>query len=92
MITPENLARHELTGLEAEVAESANKSQVGSRGIVTDETRQTLTIDTEHGEKSFAKDQCVFLFTLPGGEKVKVSGKVLVSRPEDRIKKKMRRW
>jgi len=92
MITAENLVRHELIGLKAEVVSSANKSQAGAKGIVTGETRQTLTIETGNGERSFAKDQCVFRFTLPSGEKVKVDGKILVSRPEDRIKKKFRKW
>jgi len=55
-ITPKDLVRHELIGLEVEIAESTNKSQAGLKGVVTDETRQTLTIDTGNGEKSLAKD------------------------------------
>ncbi len=96
MIIAKNLVRHELTGLKVEVVDSSNKSQVGAKGIVTDETRQTLTIEIEKGkgrvERSFAKDQCVFRFTLPTGERVRVEGKLLVARPEDRIKKKFRKW
>lgn len=91
-ITPKNLVRHELIGLKAKVAESANPSQAGAEGTVTDESRQTLTIKTSKGERSFAKDQCVFIFTLPGGERVRVDGKILVARPEDRIKKKLKKW
>ena len=94
-VTAKTLARHELIGLELEIVSSANKSQVGLKGTVTDETRQTLTIDVgecDKPEKSVAKDQCVFVFTLPGGQKVRVDGKVLVARPEDRIKKRLRKW
>ncbi|MHA2065618.1 MAG: ribonuclease P protein component 1 [Candidatus Thorarchaeota archaeon] len=92
MITPKELVRHELIGLEARVLESSNPSQVGLSGRVVDETRQTLSLETKKGVKSFAKDQCVFSFRLPSGESVKVEGKLLVSRPEDRIKKKLKSW
>jgi len=92
MVTAKDLVRHELIGLAVEVVGSTNKSQVGIKGNVTDESRQTLTIDTGKGEKSFAKDSCLFRFTLPTGEKVRVNGKVLVARPEDRIKKRLRKW
>jgi ribonuclease P protein subunit POP4 len=91
-ITPSNLAKHELIGLRVKVAESANKSQAGAEGTVTGESRQTLTIETARGERSFAKEQCVFLFMLPSGRRVRVDGNVLVARPEDRIKKKLKRW
>ncbi len=96
-VDAKTLVRHELIGLKVKVAESTNKSQVGAEGVVVDESRQTLTIEVEKGkgrkaERSFAKDQCVFLFILPDGEKVRVDGKVLVARPEDRIKKKFRKW
>ena len=92
MINAKNIVRHELIGLEVEVVDSANSSQIGAKGTVTDETRQTLTIDTGSGEKSFAKDQCVFRFILPTGERVRVDGRILVARPEDRIKKKFSKW
>ena len=91
-ISPSNLLRHELMGLDVEVLESSNSSQKGLKGKVTNETRQTLTIDTDRGEKIIAKDQCIFLFTLPGGERVRVDGSLLVARPEDRVKKRLKRW
>jgi len=106
MITAKNLAMHELIGLRVEIVSSTNKSHVGIKGVVTDETRQTLTIDTGKGkEKSFAKDQCTFRFRIPAapdtgsGEPpsgryvwVRVDGRLLVARPEDRIKKKLKKW
>jgi ribonuclease P protein subunit POP4 len=95
-IDARTLVRHELIGLKVKVVKSANPSQTGAEGTVTDETRQTLTIEIEKGkrrfERSFAKDQCVFLFRVPSGELVRVDGKLLVARPEDRIKKKFRKW
>jgi ribonuclease P protein subunit POP4 len=47
-----------------------------------------LKLETKKGEKAVVKSNCVFIFTLPDKTKVQVDGKVLVGRPEDRIKKK----
>ena len=92
MVTPKDLVRHELIGLEVKVAESTNKSAVGLEGTVIDESRNTLTVRTAKGPKSLVKEQCIFSFLLLSGERVRVDGKVLVGRPEDRIKKKQKRW
>jgi len=91
-ITPENLVRHELIGLDVEVKHSTNKSQIGLTGKVVGETYSTLTMETKKGEKVIPKDIAIFIFELPNGTKVQVDGKVLVGRPEDRIKKKFPRW
>jgi len=91
-ITPENIVRHELIGLQVRVKTSTNFSAIGGNGRVVDETREMLTVDTEFGEKHFTKKECSFEFTLPSGEKVIVDGHVLVGRPEDRIKKKQKKW
>jgi ribonuclease P protein subunit POP4 len=89
MITEKNLVRHELIGLEVEVKKSTNKSQIGIKGRVVDETYNMLVIETRKGEKKVEKKSCVFVFKLPNGKKVEVEGWVLVGRPEDRIKKKL---
>jgi len=91
-ITPQNLVRHELIGLDVEIKESTNPSQVGLKGKVTWETYSTIQIETAKGEKIIPKDITIFIFTLPNGTKVQVDGKVLIGRPEDRIKKKLPRW
>lgn len=91
-INPFNLVKHELIGLEVEIIESKNKDQIGLKGTVTDETYNMIKIKTKQEEKSIPKNITVFKFTLPNGEKVKVDGKLLLARPEDRIKKKLPRW
>ena len=91
-ISPFNLIRHELIGLEVEIIESSNKDQIGLKGIVIDETYNIIKIKTKQGEKSIPKNIILFKFTLPNGEKVKVDGKLLLARPEDRIKKKQPSW
>jgi ribonuclease P protein subunit POP4 len=92
MMTPENLIKHELIGLKVKVVGSTNQSQVGLEGEVSDESRNTLTIQTDSGSKSIPKGQATFEFILPSGERVKVEGKLLVARPEDRLKKQLKRW
>jgi len=91
-ITPRNLVRHELIGLKVRIKKSKNPSQVGLKGRVVWETYRTLHVETEKGEKIIPKDVAVFVFTLPDGVKVEVDGKLLVGRPEDRIKKKFPKW
>ncbi|MEA2045559.1 MAG: ribonuclease P protein component 1 [Euryarchaeota archaeon] len=93
IITPENIARHEIIGLLTEVVESTNPCLEGIRGRVTDETRNTFLIETDDGEKRVAKSHVSFVFSLPRG-RVKVAGSILVSQPENRIHKKIRksRW
>jgi ribonuclease P protein subunit POP4 len=88
VITPKNIVKHELIGLVLEVADSDNPSARGLKGTVVNETRNTLVIETAKGEKTLLKDNCTLIFSLPSGERVKIDGKVLVARPEDRVKKK----
>lgn len=92
MITQKNIVKHELIGLGVEIADSKNPSNKGVKGTVINETRNTLVIETDKGEKTLLKEQCVFVFELPDGGKIRIDGKLLVSRPEDRIKKKFRKW
>jgi len=90
-ITAENFLQHELIGLRAEVEESSNRDLQGLRGAVVDETRNMLVLEDER-EKKVAKAGNVFVFDLGGEERVRVrvrvSGDLLVSRPEDRIKRR----
>jgi ribonuclease P protein subunit POP4 len=93
MITAKNIVRHELIGLKVKVVDSKNKDNIGKEGKVVDETRNTLVVECEdEKQRTFIKDHCVFSFELPSGEKVRVDGSLLVGRPEDRIKKKLKRW
>jgi len=92
MITPQNLVKHELIGLHVQITKSSDKSTEGLEGDIVDETRQTFVVRTKTAEKTVIKDQCVFLFCLPTGVCVQVDGKILVARPEDRIKKKFKMW
>jgi ribonuclease P protein subunit POP4 len=90
--TPDNITRHELIGLEAEVLDDTNPCNINTRGTVIDETMNTLIIDDGGNRKRVAKKNAVFKFRLDG-EAVRVEGWALSGRPEDRVKKKIkRRW
>jgi ribonuclease P protein subunit POP4 len=91
-ITASNLVRHELCGLKVKIANSTDPTQKNLSGTVVDETYNTLIIEAKGKEKVIPKANTVFIFTLPNKVKVKVEGKLLVGRPEDRIKKKFARW
>jgi len=55
-ITPENLVYHTLIGLETVVAESTNPDIAGIRGVVVDETRNTLLITMGYSDFSAMKE------------------------------------
>lgn len=84
-LTPENLPRHELIGLQAEVVDSSDENQVGISGEVLDETESMLRID----DKEVEKEGCVFLFEIPSGEKVRLEGEIIAKRPEERVGMKL---
>jgi len=92
-ITPHNLVRHELCGLLVKIKGSTDATHKGLSGKVIDETYSIIKIEAKDGkEKVIPKSNTVFIFTLPNKVKVMVDGKVLIGRPEDRIKKKIARW
>lgn len=92
MISPKNLIRHELIGLDVEVVESKNKFQIGVKGTVVDETKNTLTVETDKGLKKIQKKGSIFIFKIYDGKKVKVNGNKIAVRPEERTKLKVKKW
>lgn len=89
-VTPA-IIQHEFIGTEAEVAKSKDPNYIGISGKIIDETRNTFTILHEGKCKKIVKDVAVFHFKLFNGTVVEIDGKLLVGRPEDRLKKRIRR-
>jgi ribonuclease P protein subunit POP4 len=89
-VTPD-IIRHEFIGTRALVAQSLHEDYVGLNGMVIGETRNTLTLLNEGQAKSIIKNFSVFNFTFNDGTVVDIDGKLLVGRPEDRLKKNIRR-
>jgi ribonuclease P protein subunit POP4 len=89
-ITPD-IIRYEFIGTEAKVAESKHQGCVGISGKIIDETRNTFVILHKGERKKIIKDLAVFHFKFSDGTVVEIDGKLLVRRPEDRLKKRIRR-
>jgi ribonuclease P protein subunit POP4 len=90
-VTP-SIVQHEFIGLKAKVVKNSNPDVVGITGKVVDETRNTFTLSLNDGEKKVViKDTAIFEFVMPDGTVVEMDGKVVMGRPEDRLKKRPRR-
>ena len=92
MISTRNLIRHEFIGLQVEVAESSNRFNIGIKGMIVDETKNILVIETANGLKKIQKKETKFIFTIPDGRRVKVDGTKIITRPEERVKLKVKKW
>ncbi|MGI0047807.1 MAG: ribonuclease P protein component 1 [Nitrosotalea sp.] len=84
MITRENIASHELIGLQTHIVESNNKQIVGLTGKVVDETKFMFTLDTQKGLKRFPKDSAHWRFVFNGGEAM-IDGTKLTKRSYERM-------
>ncbi len=89
-VTPYNVLRHELVGLQAKVVEASDRGVVGLSGAITDETQKTLTIKGRKGPKTLTKENTTLSIHTDGGDELLVNGSLLLGRPEERIKKKIR--
>lgn len=91
-ITPWNILRHEIIGLECMVLKSKNKALEGIVGTVVDETKNMITIRKNGKFLRIPKKYSEFVFILPGGKKVKINGSMFLVRPENRIRLKFKKW
>ncbi len=89
-VTPDIIS-YEFIGTEAKVAKSANPCCKGINGKIIDETRNTFTILCDGEKKMVMKNLSVFHFRFSDGTVVEIDGKLLVGRPEDRLKKHVKR-
>lgn len=80
-----DLLKKELIGLDVTIIDSKNKSNIGINGRIIDETKNSLTIKTESGEKMVLKENVTLGLREKG---LKVEGRMILGRPEERIKKK----
>ena len=89
-VTPD-IIRYEFIGTQAMVAKSLHENYVGLSGKVVEESKNTLTLLNEGQAKRIIKEFSVFNFTFNDGTVVDIDGKLLVGRPEDRLKKSIKR-
>jgi len=89
-VTPA-IIRGEFIGTEGKIAKSSHSGYVGLSGEVINETKNTFTILQAGKAKSVVKDSDVFNFKLSDGTIVEIDGNLLMGRPEDRLKKTIKR-
>ena len=78
-----DVIKYEFIGETIKVFDAKNKKLIGVKGKVIDETRNMFMMDNG---KKLIKEQCVF-DVMFDNKKFRIDGKLLVGRPEDRIKK-----
>jgi ribonuclease P protein subunit POP4 len=89
-VTPD-IIREEFVGVNSSISESPHSNYLGIRGKVLGETRNTFVIQQKGKSKRVTKDQAVFQFQFTDGTVVEIDGKLLVGKPEDRVKKTVKR-
>ncbi|MBR4397147.1 MAG: ribonuclease P protein component 1 [Methanobrevibacter sp.] len=67
------------------------KSEVKNDGNIEDLSSNRNDFDFIYKEKLIQKDVSVFQFKVPDGTIVEIDGKILLNRPEDRIKKRYKK-
>ncbi|MCW3995974.1 MAG: ribonuclease P protein component 1 [Candidatus Bathyarchaeota archaeon] len=89
-VTPD-IIRYEFIGTEGVVTQSQHQDYVGLKGQVIGETKNTFTFQSEGKAKRIIKESAIFNFKFNDGTIVEVDGNLLVGRPEDRLKKTLKR-
>ncbi len=84
-----NIVLNELIGLKAKITKSLDKKQRGLSGVVIDETKNTIVLDTRLGAKKIVKRISVFRF-YSGRSSFTVEGEEICFRPHERIEKSMK--
>jgi ribonuclease P protein subunit POP4 len=76
-----DLAKHELIGLTAEVVDSKNEANLGIKGKIRDETKNTIVID----DKRLFKNNITLKIIVDKNELI-IKGDCFSGRPKERIK------
>ncbi len=91
-IDPSTIRAHEWIGLRVKVLSAPDPGICGVTGKVEDESRNMLTIRTNHRSLKVPKEKSSFLVELPGKRSVEVQGETVRYRPEDRVKRGIGKW
>ncbi|MEM2874929.1 MAG: ribonuclease P protein subunit [Candidatus Hadarchaeales archaeon] len=86
-MTAKKESRLWIIGLQAEVLESADPDLVGLSGVIVDETRNMVLMEHNGKIKKVPKHISTLLITLQNGERIKINGKKLIGRPDERVGK-----
>lgn len=86
-MNPRDFVKQELIGLNITIIEAKNQDLIGLKGKIIDETKNTITIEEQDKTKKIVKDQIIFN-TEFNNKKIQIDGKLLVGRPEERLKRR----
>lgn len=86
-ISAKDILRAELIGKNMEIVESKNKSLLGLKGRIIDETKNSLII-MSNGKRKMVLKSHIKMIVKWQDKSILVDGKMLAKRPEDRINTK----
>ncbi len=86
-ISAKDILRAELIGKNMEIVESKNKSLLGLKGKIIDETKNALII-MSNGKRKMVLKSHIKMIVKWQDKSILVDGKMLAKRPEDRINTK----
>ena len=89
-ITP-NILKQEFIGIQSIISQSSHVDYIGLSGKVVNETKNTFSILHKNKVKKIIKKSAIFRFKFCDGTIVEIDGNLLVGRPEDRLKKNIKR-
>ena len=75
------------------ITHSKNKTLIGVKGRVVDETKNTFTIEVKDSNKKVLKKEVRFMITTQGDREI--DGRHFIGLPAERLKKKIKvkkRW
>jgi ribonuclease P protein subunit POP4 len=71
-----------LLGKKVEVIQSSNRYEIGIKGLVIEDTKNTIKIRTENGVKILIKNNIILMVNDK-----KIDGNLLIGKEEERIKR-----
>ncbi len=83
-MSAKDILRAELIGRHMEIIDARNKSLIGLKGKIIDETKNAFIIEYGGKRKMILKSHMKMMIGW-NGKKILVDGKMLAKRPEDRI-------
>ncbi len=84
-----NIIRDEIIGKETEITNSTNKHNTGIKGTIINETKNTIQIQTNKGDKKIMKKGNTFKINYKE-HNISIKGDLLIGTPEERIKTKIK--